>query len=94
MSDTLSPDDIPVIPRGVRLHWDRVREKWVLLAPERAVALDPIGHAILTEIDGIRSFGAITADLAAKYNAPPDQIAGDAGEFIRGLMNRRILEVA
>ncbi|WP_102106562.1 pyrroloquinoline quinone biosynthesis peptide chaperone PqqD [Oceaniglobus roseus] len=90
----MSPEDIPVIPRGVRLHEDRVRGSWVLLAPERAIRLDPIGHAILSEIDGSRSFGAITAGLAAKYNAPEEQIAKDAGEFIEGLMNRRILEVA
>ncbi|WP_394179205.1 pyrroloquinoline quinone biosynthesis peptide chaperone PqqD [Yoonia maritima] len=94
MTDGLSPDVIPVIPRGVRLHWDHVREKWVLLAPERAVALDPIGHAIMTEIDGARSFGAITTALSEKYGAPHEQVAADAGEFLRGLMNRRILEVA
>ena len=34
---------VPVLPRGVRLHWDRVREVWVLLAPERAMKLDAVG---------------------------------------------------
>ena len=48
--------DIPALPRGVRLHHDQVRETWVLLAPERAITLDAIGHAILNEVDGIRSF--------------------------------------
>jgi pyrroloquinoline quinone biosynthesis protein D len=89
----LGVEDVPVIPRGVRLHHDRVRDQWVLLAPERAVALDPVGHAILKEIDGTRSFGAITAGLALTYNAPEAEIAKDAGAFIRGLMDRRILEV-
>ncbi|KJZ18214.1 pyrroloquinoline quinone biosynthesis peptide chaperone PqqD [Loktanella sp. S4079] len=93
MTGGLCSTDIPVIPRGVRIHWDRVREKWVLLAPERAVALDPIGHAILSEVDGQCSFGSITSQLAEKYGAPRDQIAADAGEFLRGLMNRRFLEV-
>ncbi|MDW4498652.1 pyrroloquinoline quinone biosynthesis peptide chaperone PqqD [Sulfitobacter sp. D35] len=90
----VAPEEVPVIPRGVRLHHDRVRDQWVLLAPERAVALDPVGHAILAEIDGSRSFGAITESLAAKYDAPVDQIAADAGGFLRSLMDRRILEVA
>lgn len=93
MTPTLTSDAVPVLPRGVRLHWDRVREKWVLLAPERAVALDQIGHAILSEVDGAASFDAITFALAEKYGAPREQIAEDAGEFLSGLMDRRFLEV-
>ena len=37
--------EVPSLPRGVRVQYDSVREKWVLLAPERAVTLDQIGHA-------------------------------------------------
>ncbi len=90
---SLSPDQIPVIPRGVRLHFDKVRQFWVLLAPERAISLDPIGQAILEQIDGTRSFGAITTALCQKYDAPEDQIAGDCARFVSGLVNRRILEL-
>ena len=84
---------IPALPRGVRLHFDKVRETWVLLAPERAVTLDAIGHAILSEVDGTRSFGEITADLAQKYNAPEEQIAEDSSGFLDALRNRRFLDV-
>ncbi len=38
----------PLLPRGVRLHDDRVRGVPVLLGPERAVILDAIGQAILS----------------------------------------------
>ena len=48
----MDPAAIPALPRGVRLHHDRVRGGWVLLAPERAVTLDTIAHAILSEVDG------------------------------------------
>ncbi|MCR9088025.1 MAG: pyrroloquinoline quinone biosynthesis peptide chaperone PqqD [Rhodobacteraceae bacterium] len=85
--------EVPAIPRGVRLHFDRVRDAWVLLAPERAVTLDPIGHAILSEVDGRRSFGEIIKELAAKYNAPADQIQADSGGFLDALCNRRFLDV-
>jgi pyrroloquinoline quinone biosynthesis protein D len=81
------------MPRGVRLHEDRVRKRWVLLAPERAIDLDPIGHAILLEIDGARSIAAIVQTLAEKYAAPADQINGDVIDFVAGLCDRRILEV-
>lgn len=85
--------DIPVLPRGVRVHFDKVRDNWVLLAPERAISLDPIGHAILTEVDGKRSFQAITEALSEKYNAPADQIAKDSAGFLTALRDRRFLEV-
>ena len=90
----LELNDVPSMPRGVRIHIDKVRENWVLLAPERAVNLDPVGHAILQEVDGVRSFGEITAALAEKYEAPPDQIREDSAGFLSALRNRRFLDVA
>ncbi len=89
----MAPDEIPVLPRGVRLHFDKVRDSWVLLAPERALMLDAIGHAILSEIDGSRSFDAITSGLAAKYAAPKPQIAADSAAFLGSLRARRFLDV-
>ncbi|WP_227271979.1 pyrroloquinoline quinone biosynthesis peptide chaperone PqqD [Roseobacter weihaiensis] len=85
--------DIPALPRGVRLHHDKVRDAWVLLAPERAVTLDPVGHAILTEVDGARSFGEITRALAERYNAPIEQIVNDSAGFLDALRDRRFLDV-
>ncbi|WP_299846747.1 pyrroloquinoline quinone biosynthesis peptide chaperone PqqD [uncultured Roseovarius sp.] len=89
----IDPSDIPYLPRGVRVHFDKVRDNWVLLAPERALTLDPIGHAILSEIDGNRTFQAITETLSAKYNAPAEQIAKDSAGFLSALQGRRFLEV-
>ncbi|WP_090062386.1 pyrroloquinoline quinone biosynthesis peptide chaperone PqqD [Celeribacter neptunius] len=86
-------EEIPVLPRGVRLHQDRVRGGWVLLAPERTVALDQVGHAILSEVDGKRSLSEITAALAEAYNAPQDQIMQDSAGFLAALRSKRFLEV-
>lgn len=86
-------DEIPALPRGVRLHHDKVRETWVLLAPERAITLDAVGHAILTEVDGARSFGEITQTLAERYAAPQDQIQKDSSGFLDALRSRRFLDV-
>ena len=89
---TLPDDARPVLLRGVRTHWDAVRSTWVLLAPERAMALDEIGAAILAETDGETPFGQIVERLAAKYNAPAEQIATDARQFLTGLIERRMAE--
>ncbi|MGB7241661.1 MAG: pyrroloquinoline quinone biosynthesis peptide chaperone PqqD [Sulfitobacter sp.] len=90
----ISGKAIPLIPRGVRLHEDKVRGLWVLLAPERTINLDAIGLAIVQEIDGSRSFAEVVARLGAKYAAPVDQIEGDVAEFITSLTDRRILELS
>ncbi|MEI4263391.1 pyrroloquinoline quinone biosynthesis peptide chaperone PqqD [Roseovarius sp. D0-M9] len=91
MTPLIAPQDIPYLPRGVRLSDDRVRGIRVLQAPERAMQLDSVGDAILSEVDGARSMSAITAVLAARYNAPEDQIAGDVRDFLTGLIERRMV---
>ncbi|RJL05749.1 pyrroloquinoline quinone biosynthesis peptide chaperone PqqD [Paracoccus aestuarii] len=93
MTPLIQPDDVPYLPRGVRLQGDRVRGIRVLQAPERAMQLDQIGEAILAELDGTRSMDRIVRDLAARYNAPVDQIAGDVRDFLTGLIERRMVFV-
>lgn len=85
---------VPYLPRGVRLHDDRVRGIRVLLAPERAMQLDPVGDAILSTLDGTRSLAEVILVLCDRYAAPADQIAGDVQEFIGGLVDRRMVFLA
>lgn len=93
MSLVLADTDRPFLPRGVRVVTDRIRGGKVLLAPEKAVALDAIGDAILSRVDGEASFAAIVADLAATYQAPKAQIAKDVQGFMIGLRARMFLGV-
>ena len=90
----MTADRIPFLPRGVRLHHDKVRDKTVLLAPERALFLDDIGLAILNELDGQRSVAGISRHLAALYDAPPEAIASDVKEFIDGLADKQVIGFA
>ena len=87
----LAPDDIPFLPRGVRLREDPERG-WLLLAPERLLTLDPIATAILQELDGSLSFGALVDRLAENYAAPRDQIEADAKAFLVDLIEKRMVE--
>ena len=80
-------------PRGVRLREDAARSEWVLLAPERAMKLDPIAAAILQEVDGEKDLAGIVATLVEKYNAPADQIGKDVKAFLSGLLEKRMLEL-
>ena len=92
MSIDLKDGDTPVILRGVRPHFDKVRNIWILLAPERALKLDDIGRAILDEVDGVRTLAEISAVLSERYDAPLERISSDARTFLSGLMARRMVE--
>jgi pyrroloquinoline quinone biosynthesis protein D len=57
----------PQLATGVRLHWDKVRERHVLLYPEGALALNPTAAAVLELCDGERTFDDIAAILSEQY---------------------------
>ena len=91
MTSVTPLDRIPLLPRGVRLHHDRVRQVPVLLGPERALMLDEIGHAILSEVDGVRSLDQIAQHLAEAYEAPKEEVAADMAAFLDDLADRQLI---
>ncbi|MCA1370146.1 pyrroloquinoline quinone biosynthesis peptide chaperone PqqD [Bradyrhizobium sp. BRP14] len=89
----ISGSSVVKLARGVRLREDPVRGQTVLLAPERAMALDDIAVAIVEALDGERSLDQIADDFAHKFEAPVAQIAEDVKAFVHQLANRRMLEI-
>ncbi len=81
----------PAFPRFARLHDDRARRRLVILAPERAYEVDPIGAAVLRLCDGERTFAEIVAHLATVYSAPIALIAKDVANLLQGLADKRLL---
>ena len=90
----LRESDVVRLARGVRVHHDKVRERSVLLAPERTLALDPIALAIVGKLDGEASIGEVADGLASQYGAPRDQVFKDCVAFLQELANRRLLEIS
>ena len=84
---------IPHLPRGVRLHHDRVRGTMVLLAPERALMLDEVGAAILARVDGAAGIGEIAEALARDYDAQGEEVSSDVAEFLSGLARERLVDL-
>jgi len=89
----LTKESIVYLPRGVRVKEDKGRERTVLVAPERTVALDEIGVAILAIVDGEKTLADIVEELSIKYNAPKQEIGNDVVAFLRDLQNRGYLDV-
>ena len=86
------PDSRPKLPRHIKLRYDKARESWVLLGPERALMLDDIGADILQRVDGSRSVAEIAAQLAADYDAPLADISADVTAFLQDLADKRLLD--
>ncbi|WEX74045.1 pyrroloquinoline quinone biosynthesis peptide chaperone PqqD [Sinorhizobium numidicum] len=92
-ASVISGPSVVKLARGVRLHDDPVRGRKVLLAPERAMALDDIAVLIVQALDGKRSLDRIAADFAAEFDAPVVQITNDVSAFAKELAVRRMLEI-
>jgi pyrroloquinoline quinone biosynthesis protein D len=86
-------DARPRLPRGVRLVHNEAQGGWVLLAPERVFKADPIAAEIVKRCTGEATFDAIVDDLASTYQAPRERIAADAGALLRGLVDKRLMEL-
>ena len=81
----------PILPRHARLKFDEVRQRWVILAPERVLAPDDTAVEILQLCDGARSVGDIIDLLAAKYTAPRDAIGADVLVMLQDLADKGFL---
>lgn len=82
----------PRLPRGVRLRHDKVRNRWILLAPERIFEVDDIGVEILKRCDG-RNLAALLADLAKTFDAKVEDIQGDVEAFLKDFAQKRIVDL-
>ena len=83
----------PRLPRGVRLTHSEAQGGWVLLAPERVFKADNITVEILRRCTGETTLGAIVDDLAKTFAAPRERIHADVVQLLRGLADKRLLEL-
>lgn len=96
MNDSLPaipPDARPRLPRGVRLVYNEAHGGWVLLAPERLFKADAIATEILKRCTGEATLTAIVDDLVRVYSAPRERILEDVSTLLRGLADKKLLEL-
>ena len=79
----------PRLARSVRLRHDRVRDRWLLLAPERGFVLNGSALAIVRLLDGTRTLAEVAAQLGSE--AARD-VAGDIDGFVHRLQERGLVE--
>ena len=90
MSIAVRSTNRPHLARRVRLEWDPVRERHVLLEPEGVLILNQTGATILGLCDGERTVVEIVEELRGRY----DRVAGDEVQnFLSRLVAKRLVEL-
>jgi pyrroloquinoline quinone biosynthesis protein D len=89
------PQDDPLYRRKTDVLAAQLSEaELVLLGPasERYVGLDPVAADVWAALDVPRTVAQLAAALAARYDAPPDQIAADIAPMLAQLEDEGLVE--
>lgn len=87
----LSNEARPGLAPGVRLTFDKARDQWVLLAPERVLVPDETALEILQRCTGTRQIDDIVDELASAYSADRGEIEQDVKDLLASLIEKRIV---
>jgi pyrroloquinoline quinone biosynthesis protein D len=87
----ISDDAVPALPRGVKLRFDKTRDAWVLLAPERLLMPDEIAIEILKRCDGQASVATMVGELVEAFGAERDEVAADVKTFLQDLADKGMI---
>ena len=82
---------VPAFPRHVKFHFNKQREQWVILAPERLLVPDETSVEILKMCDGTATVQTIVGKLVEKFNAPADVITKDVIRMLQDLADKGFL---
>ena len=82
------PTAVPRLPSHVKLRFDRRRDRWVVLAPERVLMPDETALEVLNLCDGATTVAGIVDALAGRYVAAREDIDRDVREMLQELADK------
>ena len=82
----------PRLAAKVRLKWDEVRQKPLLLFPEGVLVLNPTAHEVMALCDGQRTVGEIVTTLGEKFRSPT--IDADVKGLLAKLAGKSLFTIA
>ena len=81
----------PRLATKVRLKWDEVRQKPLLLFPEGLLVLNPTAHEIVGLCDGQRTVAEIVKTLGEKFKS--DTIDRDVKDLLAKLIGKSFVVI-
>ena len=91
MMSNLSDTSKPRLAAKVRLKWDEVRQKPLLLFPEGVLVLNPTANEVVTLCDGQRTVAEIVKTLGEKFGS--DTIDQDVKDLLARLIGKGLMTV-
>lgn len=91
---TLGPDSCIVLARHAKLRFDKTRDRWILLVPEKVMVPDDICAQILQLCDGQQTVADISATMAQKYVAEPGVIEAEVLTMLQDLAQNGLIVLA
>lgn len=88
---TLHPESIVKLPRHIMLRHDKLRDRWVILAPERVLVPDAIAVTVLQRLDGVQTLAQLAEGLARDFAAPVEVILTDITALLQDLADKNFL---
>ena len=88
---SISSSSVPRLPPGVKLQFNKQRDKWIIQAPERVFEPDRIALEILKRCDGAASVSSIVEQLAEAFKADRAVIEKDVLAMLQGLADKGVL---
>ena len=83
---------VPRLAKKARVRFDRHSGGWMIVWPERGLALNESAAAITRKLDGARALGAIADELAAETGGARDEVLADVIAFVAHLEERGLVE--
>jgi coenzyme PQQ biosynthesis protein PqqD len=91
-SGVISADSRPRLASKARLRFDRQRQRYLLLYPERGLELNPTAADVVQLCTGEHTVDGIVDRLAEKYTTQPREVlAREVTTFLGGLAERGLI---
>jgi pyrroloquinoline quinone biosynthesis protein D len=85
---------LPCLASRARLKWDRVGRRYLLLFPERGLALSDTAGAVLKLCDGAHSVDDIVRELSSQCAAAnQEKVRVDIETFLAEMRRRGLVEM-
>ena len=88
----IDADFVPKLAAKARLRFDRHEDKWMIVYPERGLALNDSAAAIAHKLDGTNTIAAIADDLAKEHDADRAAVEKNIIAFVTSLHDKGLLE--
>jgi coenzyme PQQ biosynthesis protein PqqD len=91
----MKPEARPALASKARLRYDQISGRYLLLYPERGLALNATAASILKLCDGALTVEGIVERLQREYtDRPGPELQHDVLEFLDEMAKRGLLQVA